>query len=137
MAKYDHGGGCACGLYKVCECKEKVVIDDDLYGNPELRKDFKSTKKVKSNGGSSKYYVLPEYAKELQDLIEYRNMNAAVSNIFKAAWRLGAKDGIDEFYDLNKVIWYAVREINRRRRLQDMSPIDFEEFRKIFSEGIT
>ena len=21
MAKYDHGGGCACGLEKVCDCK--------------------------------------------------------------------------------------------------------------------
>ena len=20
MAKYDHGGGCPCGLYKTCEC---------------------------------------------------------------------------------------------------------------------
>lgn len=23
MAKYDHGGGCACGLYKECVCREK------------------------------------------------------------------------------------------------------------------
>lgn len=22
MAKYDHGGGCPCGLYKTCECKD-------------------------------------------------------------------------------------------------------------------
>lgn len=24
MAKYDQGGGCACGLQKECDCKEKM-----------------------------------------------------------------------------------------------------------------
>lgn len=25
MAKYDHGGGCACGLQKVCDCEHATV----------------------------------------------------------------------------------------------------------------
>ena len=68
------------------------------------------------NGWSSDYYKLPEGAKELQDLIEHKNMNFAVANIFKAAYRLGDKDGTTEEYDLNKVIWFAQRELNRIRR---------------------
>jgi hypothetical protein len=27
MAKYDQGGGCACGLYKECVCKE---VDENV-----------------------------------------------------------------------------------------------------------
>lgn len=70
-------------------------------------------KKHVSDGGSSAYYELPEGTSELQDLIEYRNMNFAVGNIFKACYRLGAKSGIDDIYDMKKIIWYAQRELKR------------------------
>lgn len=65
------------------------------------------------NGGSSDYYELPKGARELQDLIEYRDMNFALGNIFKAIYRLGHKGGQDAIYDLNKVVWFAEREIQR------------------------
>ena len=64
-------------------------------------------------GWSSHYYELPPEAEELQDLIEYRDMNFAVGNIFKAAYRLGRKPGTDVKYDLEKIIWYAQRELSR------------------------
>lgn len=64
-------------------------------------------------GWSSEYYKLPEGAVELQDLIEYRAMNFSVGNIFKAAYRLGHKDGTDAEYDLRKIIWFAQRELDR------------------------
>ena len=67
-------------------------------------------------GWSSEYYKLPEGAVELQDLIEYREMNFSVGNIFKAAYRLGHKDGTDAEYDLRKIIWFAQRELDRIRR---------------------
>lgn len=74
--------------------------------------------KVKSDGGSSSYYELPEDAKELQDLIEHKKMNYARANIFKAAYRIGDKDGNDDIYDLNKIIWFAERLLlDARRRL--------------------
>jgi hypothetical protein len=41
------------------------------------------------DGWSSDYYKLPNDASELGDLIEHRNMNFNVGNIFKAAYRLG------------------------------------------------
>jgi len=71
------------------------------------------TKQTKSDGWSTSYYELPPGAKELQDLIEYRNMSFAVGNVFKAAYRLGRKDGATTLYDLNKIKWYAEREIAR------------------------
>lgn len=69
-------------------------------------------------GGSSDWYKLPEGATDLQDLIEHNNMNAAVSNIFKGSWRLGMKAGTTVEYDLNKIIWYANRELRRLEKLK-------------------
>ena len=65
-----------------------------------------------SNGGSTpEQYALPEWAAELQDLIEHRNMNFAVGNIFKACYRMGLKN--DDLYEINKIIWFAERERDR------------------------
>ena len=67
-----------------------------------------------NDGGSAEYYELPEGVTELQDLIEYRNMNFAVATIFKAAYRMEA-DGhhSDPLRDMRKVKWFAEREIKR------------------------
>lgn len=65
--------------------------------------------KVASDGGSTKYYELPPDAKELNDLIEYKNMSFALANIFKACYRFDEKDGVDKMYDLNKIIYFAER----------------------------
>jgi len=64
-------------------------------------------------GSTPSQYELPADATELQDLIEYRNMNFAVGNIFKAAYRLGTKEGTSAEYDLNKIIFFAQRELDR------------------------
>lgn len=69
--------------------------------------------KVKSDGGSTSYYDIPEGAKDLGDLVEYKDMNFNIGNIFKAAYRLGEKDGTDKVYDLNKIIYFAQRELKR------------------------
>lgn len=71
---------------------------------------------AKPDGGSSAYYELPKDARELGDLIEHKRMNFNVGNIFKAAYRLGDKPGVDELYDLNKIVWFANREINRIKK---------------------
>lgn len=68
--------------------------------------------KQQNNGGSSDWYLLPDNAKTLQDLIEHRNMNGAVKDIFKACYRLGIKTE-DELRDLNKMAYYSLREIGR------------------------
>lgn len=65
------------------------------------------------DGWSSDYYKIPLGASELGDLIEHRNMNFNVGNIFKAAYRLGSKPGVSDLYDLNKMLWFIERELKR------------------------
>lgn len=65
-----------------------------------------------NNGGSTDYYKLPAGAKDVQDLIEYKNMNFAIGNCFKALYRLGDCNHSDKERDLNKIIWFAQRELN-------------------------
>ena len=45
--------------------------------------------KVASDGSTAAYYELPEDAKELQDLISYKNMNAQIGEICRAWYRYG------------------------------------------------
>lgn len=68
--------------------------------------------KQNNNGGASDWYSLPKDANTLQDLIEYRNMNGSVKDIFKACYRLGIKTE-DELRDLNKMAYYSLREVGR------------------------
>jgi hypothetical protein len=75
------------------------------------------TDKSKNNGGATDYYNIPEGSTTLNDLIEAKNMNFAVGNIFKACYRLGEKDSAKVEYDLNKIIYYAQRELERRKKL--------------------
>lgn len=67
----------------------------------------------KKTGWKTDYYQLPPGATELQDLIEHKNMNFAVANIFKACYRLGQKTGTSRVYDINKILWFAQREKER------------------------
>jgi len=68
------------------------------------------TSDMRNQGGATDYYELPRNAEQLQDLIEFRGMNFAVGNIFKACYRLGSKPNTDTIYDLNKIIFFAQRE---------------------------
>lgn len=87
-------------------------IDQFYVDNPD--QTFTASPKPNTlTGLSSSYYELPEGCKELQDLIEYKQMNFARGNIFKAAYRLGDKPGTEAIYDLEKIIWFAQREVER------------------------
>jgi len=63
--------------------------------------------KVKSDGGSTDYYTLPDHATELRHLISHKGMSKSRGDIFKACYRLGEKDGADLLYDLNKIKFFA------------------------------
>ena len=76
------------------------------------------------DGWSTDYYQLPEDAEELQDLIEYRDMNFAMANIFKACYRYGHKANTTKEYDLNKIIWYARRELKRLGKISAKEKAD-------------
>ena len=66
-----------------------------------------------AGGSTPQQYGLPEEAIELQDLIEYRGMNFALGNIFKACYRQGHCEHSDALRDMRKVKWFAEREIKR------------------------
>ena len=73
--------------------------------------------RIKSDGGSTDYYKLPSYATELRHLIQAKNMNFAIGNIFKACYRLGEKEGNEVEYDLKKIIFFAEDELERLKRM--------------------
>ncbi len=64
-------------------------------------------------GSNPKKYGLPQGATDLQDLIEYRDMNFAVGNMFKALYRMGQCNHSTRKRDLEKIIWFANRELSR------------------------
>jgi len=67
----------------------------------------------KPGGSTPHQYALPPWATDLQDLIEYRGMNFALGNIFKACYRRGTCSHSDALRDMRKVAWFAEREIAR------------------------
>ena len=74
--------------------------------------------KVTSDGSTASYYELPRGAKELQDLISSRNMNAQIGEIFRACYRMGRAAHSDELRDAKKILFYAKAEVARLEALQ-------------------
>lgn len=70
-----------------------------------------------NNGGSTDYYKLLG-VKDLQDIIENRNMNFAQGNILKAAFcfNVGRHEGTSYERELNKIIYFAKRELQRIKK---------------------
>jgi hypothetical protein len=60
-----------------------------------------------TGGSTPSQYAIPTGSKDLQDLIEYRDMNFALGNIFKSCYRLGTKN--TDLYEINKILWFAYR----------------------------
>lgn len=86
-------------------------IEEEAFVNAEVAKVLQGAHV--SDGGSSNYYAIPANAKDLQDLIEFKRMEFGLANIFKAVYRFGEKSGTDKRYDMNKIIWFAQRELKR------------------------
>lgn len=70
---------------------------------------------IKSDGGSTAYYDIPEWVKDVNDIIHYKKMPFTIGNVFKACYRLGEKHGVDREYDLRKMIFFAERELEYLR----------------------
>jgi len=66
-----------------------------------------------SDGSTAAYYELPEGAKELQDLISHRNMNAQIGEIFRSCYRYGIALHSDQLRDAKKIKFYIDAEIKR------------------------
>ena len=68
-----------------------------------------------NNGGATDYYRIDKSWEMIQDIIEDRNMNYAQANIFKAAFcfNQGRHSGTDYERELNKIIYFANRELKQ------------------------
>lgn len=77
----------------------------------------KEEKKKKSDGSTASYYELPKGAKELQDLISHKDMNAQMGEIFRACYRYGEVEHSSRERDLKKIIFYAQAEQSRLSNL--------------------
>ena len=53
----------------------------------------------KSDGSTAEYYKLPDYAKEIQHLINHKNMNANIGEIFRTSYRYGFASHSDQMRD--------------------------------------
>jgi hypothetical protein len=72
-----------------------------------------TTQKVTSDGSTASYYEIPNDAKELQDLISYKDMNAQVGESFRSLYRYGESSHSDKLRDCRKVIFYMQSEERR------------------------
>tara|TARA_R110002012_G_scaffold10787_7_gene48873 strand:- start:113 stop:583 length:471 start_codon:yes stop_codon:yes gene_type:complete len=66
-----------------------------------------------SDGSTAAYYELPKGAKELQDLISHRNMNAQIGEVFRSCYRYGLALHSDQLRDAKKIKFYIDAEIKR------------------------
>lgn len=78
--------------------------------------------KATNDGSSADYYLLPDGATQLQDLIAYRNMNAQLGEILRATYRYGQGHHSSRGRDLNKIIFYANAELERLGRYEAAPP---------------
>ena len=70
-----------------------------------------------SDGSTASYYELPAGAKELQDLISYKDMNAQMGEIFRGTYRYGQASHSDRLRDAKKIKFYIDAEIKRLEAL--------------------
>lgn len=75
----------------------------------------------RSDGSTADYYVLPEGAAQLQDLISHRNMNAQIGEIIRACYRYGMASHSDMLRDAKKIRFYAQAEVERLEKLEAAS----------------
>jgi len=78
-----------------------------------LKDDISNTKTITSDGSSADYYLLPDQAEQLQDLISHKDMNAQIGEIFRACYRYGEVAHSKKLRDAKKIKFYADAEIKR------------------------
>lgn len=89
--------------------------DRNLPSGEYNNKDLMTRDSSVNNGGETDYYAIPDGFKTHQDVIEQREMNYAQGNIYKVActFNVGRHKATDYERELNKIIFFAKRELNR------------------------
>lgn len=113
----DNAPECTAPTFALWEPKE--IKQSSVYTTQEfMMEESISNNNSRNNGGSTDYYIFPGWIKETQDLIEWRGMNFAQGNMCKAVctFNAGRHTGTSYERELNKIIWYANRELERIRK---------------------
>ena len=106
-------------VYKVKSARDDITTGNNNvavgHAEPEntLRWELPENTLTTSDGSTAAYYELPEGAKELQDLISHRNMNAQIGEIFRSCYRYGIASHSDKLRDAKKIKFYIDAEIKR------------------------
>ncbi len=106
-------------VYKVKSARGDITTGNNNvavgHAEPEntLRWELPENTLTTSDGSTAAYYELPEGAKELQDLISHRNMNAQIGEIFRSCYRYGIASHSDKLRDAKKIKFYIDAEIKR------------------------
>lgn len=86
-----------------------------------------------NNGGPTQYYDLPKDVKDIQDVIELKKMDWNIANIFKACYRMGSQNHSSTERDLNKIIYFAKRQLEIEKKRKQMK-LTVEELKEIFKD---
>ncbi len=129
MAKYDFGGGCACGLQKVCDCKHNSQRDGSKPSDPQWDqwRESKIDKMASKKNSKINYkYKEPEILDDLKNYLDrtygehyqgdeitcfdaWLSLDDAASTFrntsLKYLWRYGKKNGNNKD-DLLKAMHY-------------------------------
>lgn len=92
----------------------------------------------KNNGGDTEYYDFDPSWKGCQDIIEARTMNFAQGNILKSAFCFNTfrHKGTSYERELNKIIWFATRELTNLKEDQHKHLVEKLGFEPILPEKI-
>lgn len=98
--------------YTVDTKNQNVIIPKPIIS---VKEDTSEENEIGHNNGGSTDYYKCQGMKDLQDIIENRNMNFAQGNILKAAFcfNVGRHEGTSYERELNKIIYFANRELQR------------------------
>lgn len=109
-------------INEVLEDIEKGVEIKEYNSIDEMRTDYEKENNLNdshNNGGKTDYYKLDKKWEMVQDIIEDRNMNFSQGNILKAAFCFNTNrhQGTNYERELNKIIYFAERELKRIKHL--------------------
>ena len=104
-------------VYKIRNARGDITTGDNnvAVGHvaPSAGLSWELPDKTLSDGSTAAYYELPSNAKELQDLISHRDMNAQIGEIFRSCYRYGLALHSDQLRDAKKIKFYIDAEIKR------------------------
>jgi len=100
-------------VYKVRSARGNNTTDNNNKAVGRSGLSWELPDKTLSDGSTAAYYELPKGAKELQDLISHRDMNAQIGEVFRSCYRYGIASHSDKLRDAKKIKFYIDAEIKR------------------------